>query len=50
MFYNLQNILEMDLFHMLVVSAFQLRLLKGEQISTHIFDHKEFNVKLGMAI
>ena len=56
MFYNLHNIFEMDLFHMLVVSAFSLRLLKGEQDSTHIFELEEwatvwkYKVKLGMAI
>ena len=33
MFYASQSILEMDLFQMLVVSAFQLRLSKSEQIS-----------------
>ena len=32
MFYTLRNVFEMDLFHMLVVSAFKLRLLKTEQI------------------
>ena len=42
MFYNLHNIFEMDLFQMLVVSAFKLRLLKGEQDSTHIFELEEW--------
>ena len=44
MFYNLHNIFEMNLFQMLVVSAFKLRLLKGEQDSTHIFELEEWAI------
>ena len=41
MFYASQSILEMDLFQMLVVSAFQLRLSKSEQISKSISEVEE---------
>ena len=41
MFYPSQSILEMDLFQMLVVSAFQLRLSKSEQISKSISEVEE---------